>query len=72
MITLLDKAILIELYCIPNVARRAPRAPGEQRSLDRLFNAGLLNGGQEVTEKGKVLCEAIRNVLMPEQKWVMP
>lgn len=74
MITLLDKAYLIRLY-IKGILN-CDLGDEEQRSIGRLQDADLarVNASKqlEVTERGRVFCEALRSLPLPEQKWVMP
>jgi len=74
-ITLLDTAYLIRCYVqgFPN-----ENLDEEQlRSFDRLQNARLVKVDTDLhklisTERGQVYCEALRQVPLPEQQWVMP
>jgi hypothetical protein len=47
-----------------------------KESIDRLMHAGLIcyndMGRYEVTDRGMVYINAIRNLPLPQQKWVMP
>jgi hypothetical protein len=73
VITLLDQALLIGFYV-------SPKPPfdmndtGVQKSFERLLAEGLVifPGGVEVTDRGRVYCEAMRAIPLPIQQWVIP
>lgn len=75
MITLIDRGMLLFYYCAPPDA--APWDLNEDQyagGVIRLIDAGLLKAGDglEVTEAGKVFCEALREVNLPVQVWMIP
>jgi len=80
VITLLDRAALLVLYCTPAPIMDYAEA-GVARSLLRLRDHELISyregelhdpNSYSITERGKVLCEALRDVPLPVSRWVIP
>lgn len=73
-ITLLDRAMLLYYYCVP--AECVPFDLNEKQYSDgvvRLIAQGFMANvaGLLTTDKGRVFCEALREVNLPEQVWVV-
>ena len=71
--TILDKALLVCLYCMS--FKHLPLdldCSTWRSSLERLRRFDLIDDNSEVTERGKVLCEAVRGLGMPVHSWIMP
>lgn len=73
-ITILDKAVLLFLYCTPEPPINLDE-PQVQKMVKRLELAHLITWDGvklNTTEKAKVLCEVIRELPLPVASWTMP